>query len=80
METGLVKKIREELRLLERRLELCDRCLDLIVGAAPEGSAALVLVILSDLGTQMSATGVDNQEEATILRTIHLNEVITSTN
>ena len=28
METGLVKKIREELRLLERRLELCDRVLE----------------------------------------------------
>lgn len=57
-------------------LQLGDHFLNLIVCPAPEGPAALVLIIVGHLGAQMAAAGVDHQKQAAILRPVHLDKMV----
>ena len=50
--------------------------LDLIVGAAPEGAPALLLIKVGHLGAQMPAAGMDHQKQAAVLGPIHFNKVV----
>jgi len=59
-------------------LQLSDHFLNLILRIAPECTTAFILIVFSHLGTQMTASGVDNQEQSSIFRTIYFNEVVTA--
>ena len=77
----LLERLDGLLDLLEPALglQMVNGGLNLILGAAPKGTPTLILVVLSHLGAQMTAAGVDHQEQPAILRAIHLNEVVAAT-
>ena len=47
-----------------------------IIYAAPHGEAALFLVVVCHLQSEMAAAGVDHHEQVPLLAPVHLNEVV----
>ena len=60
-------------------LHLLNDSLNLILSTAPKSTTTFVLIVLSYLSTQMTAAGMDNQKQAAILSSIHLNKMVAST-